>query len=364
MKLKEIISCLEAIAPVSLQESYDNSGLLIGNPDSEIEGTLICLDLTMEVLDEAIKEGSSLVISHHPLVFSGMKRLTGSNETERIVIKAVKHDIAVYAIHTNLDNVQEGVNAKLCEKLGVMDPKILRPMSGKLSKLVTFCPQEQAEKVRGALFLAGAGHIGNYDKCSFNTDGYGTFRAGEGSDPFVGDAGHLHKENECRIEVIFPDHITKTLLSSLNEAHPYEEVAYDIYPLKNDYAMAGAGMIGMLENPLDEGSFLKMLKKTLGSGVIRHTVLCGKKISKLAVCGGSGSFLIGDALRSGADAFVTGDLKYHQFFEAEGKMLIADAGHFETEQFTKELIYNILKEKFPTFALRISRINTNAVHYL
>jgi dinuclear metal center YbgI/SA1388 family protein len=364
MKVKDIISCLEARAPIALQEPYDNTGLLIGNPDSEIEGALICLDLTMEVMDEAITEGLGMVISHHPLVFSGMKKLTGSNDTERIVIKAVKHDIVVFAIHTNLDNVHDGVNAKLCEKLGVTDPKILRPMSGKLNKLVTFCPKDHADKVRKALFEAGAGHIGNYGSCSFNLEGYGTFRAGEGSHPFVGELGKLHRENEIRIEMIFPDYLRGKLLASLMATHPYEEVAYDIYPLMNESARAGAGMIGMLDKPMDEKLFLEMLKNILGSGVIRHSALCGKKISKLAVCGGSGSFLIGDALRSGADAFVSGDIKYHQFFEAEGKMLIADAGHFETEQFTKELIYNILNEKFPTFALRISRTNTNAVHYL
>jgi len=364
MKINDITSCLEVLAPAALQESHDNSGLLIGTPDADINSTLICLDLTMEVLDEAIRDGFDLIISHHPLIFAGLKRLTGANETERIVIKAVKNDIAVYAIHTNLDNVHRGVNSALCDKLGINAPVILRALAGKLSKLVTFCPQEHAEKLRETLFNAGAGHIGNYDHCSFNLKGHGTFRAGEGADPFVGERAKLHTEQETRIEVIFPDHIMGKLLSALKSEHPYEEVAYDIYPLKNEYSQAGAGMIGTLIEPVEEHVFLEMLKKTLGTGVIRHSSLIGKKISKVAVCGGSGSFLIGDALASGADAFVTGDLKYHQFFETEGKMLIADAGHFETEQFTKELIYNTLNEKFPTFALRISQVNTNAVHYL
>ncbi len=364
MKIKDIISGLEEIAPLALQESYDNSGLLIGERDHDISKALICLDITMEVIDEAIEGGFGLVISHHPLIFSGMKRLTGSNETERIVIKAVKHDVAVYAMHTNLDNVHGGVNAMLCEKLGIGNPSVLRPMNGKLNKLVTFCPLEQADKLREALFNAGAGHIGNYDNCSYNLDGYGTFRAGEGTNPFVGEHGKLHREEETRIEVIFPEYIMGTLLKALQTAHPYEEVAYDIYPLKNDLMQAGAGMVGKLKNPMDERSFLEMLKKTLGSGVIRHSPFTAKKISKVAVCGGSGSFLIRDAMAAGADAFVTGDMKYHQFFEPEGRMLIADAGHFETEQFTKELIYSILNEKFPTFAHRISQINTNAVHYL
>ncbi len=364
MKIKDITSFLEELAPTALQESYDNSGLLIGNPDAGIDQALISLDLTMDVLDEAIRDGIGLVISHHPLIFSGMKRLTGANETERIVMKAIKNDVAVYAIHTNLDNVREGVNAILCEKLGIEKTSILRPVSGVLNKLVTFCPVDHAHKVREALFNAGAGHIGNYDNCSYNLEGYGTFRAGEGSKPFVGEQGKVHREDETRIEVIFPDHVMGRLIRALKAAHPYEEVAYDIYPLKNDLPTAGAGMIGTLATPLDDDAFLEMLKSTLGTGVIRHSSLPEKKIHKVAVCGGSGSFLIRDAMAAGADAFVTGDMKYHQFFETEGRMLIADAGHFETEQFTKELIYSMLNEKFPTFALRISHINTNAIHYL
>ncbi len=363
MKIKDISSFLEELAPPALQESYDNSGLLIGNPDAGIDHVLICLDLTMEVLDEAIRDGIGLIISHHPLIFSGMKRLTGANATERIVMKAIKNDVAVYAIHTNLDNVREGVNAILCEKLGIEKTSILRPVSGVLNKLVTFCPEDHAQKVRKALFKAGAGQIGNYDNCSYNLEGYGTFRAGEGSKPFVGEQGKVHREDETRIEVIFPDHVMDRLIRALQAAHPYEAAAYDIYPLKNDFPTAGAGMIGTLATPLDDDAFLKMLKSTLGTGVVRHSPLPGKKIHKVAVCGGSGSFLIRDAMAAGVDAFVTGDMKYHQFFETEGRMLIADAGHFETEQFTKELIYSMLNEKFPNFALRISQINTNAVHY-
>ena len=364
MKLKEIISALEQTAPTALQESYDNSGLLIGDPEIEVENALICLDLTADVMDEAIKDNVGLIISHHPLVFSGLKRITGKNEVEQLVIKAIKHDIAVYAIHTNLDNINSGVNGMLCEKLGIQNTRILRPMDGLLCKLVTFCPGEHAEALREALFAAGAGHIGNYDSCSYNLEGYGTFRAGEDTDPFVGEKGKLHTEAEVRIEVIFPDHITSKLIKAMNEAHPYEEVAYDIYPLKNKLAVAGAGMIGDLSESYDEASLVSLLKTVLGTPVVRHSKFIGKKIKRVAVCGGSGSFLIHDALALGADAFITGDMKYHQFFEAEGKMLIADAGHFETEQFTKELIYNILNEKFPTFALRISQVNTNAVHYM
>ncbi|RLD56635.1 MAG: Nif3-like dinuclear metal center hexameric protein, partial [Bacteroidetes bacterium] len=267
MKIKDISSFLEELAPPALQESYDNSGLLIGNPDAGIDHVLICLDLTMEVLDEAIRDGIGLIISHHPLIFSGMKRLTGANATERIVMKAIKNDVAVYAIHTNLDNVREGVNAILCEKLGIEKTSILRPVSGVLNKLVTFCPEDHAQKVRKALFKAGAGQIGNYDNCSYNLEGYGTFRAGEGSKPFVGEQGKVHREDETRIEVIFPDHVMDRLIRALQAAHPYEAAAYDIYPLKNDFPTAGAGMIGTLATPLDDDAFLKMLKSTLGTGV-------------------------------------------------------------------------------------------------
>ncbi|MEE4256044.1 MAG: Nif3-like dinuclear metal center hexameric protein [Bacteroidales bacterium] len=364
MKIKEIVSVLEEYAPKTWQESYDNSGLLIGEPDQEIDKALITLDLTMEVLEEAMKADFGLIISHHPLIFSGLKSLTGKSEVERIVMKAVKHDVGIYAIHTNLDNVLQGVNGMLSRKLGIENPRILRPLQGQLSKLVTFCPLEHAGSVREALFSAGAGHIGNYDSCSYNLEGFGTFRAGEGTDPFVGEKGELHKEAEARIEVIFPDHIKSRLLKSMMNAHPYEEVAYDIYPLKNDLPAAGAGVIGNFSEPMDEAAFISLLKTELGSPVIRHSKFIGKKVRTVAACGGSGSFLIRDAIASGADAFITGDMKYHQFFEAEGKLLIADAGHYETEQFTKELIYNILNEKFPTFALRISHINTNAVHYM
>jgi dinuclear metal center YbgI/SA1388 family protein len=352
------------MAPVPLQESYDNSGLLIGRPEDEIDKALISLDLTMEILDEAIQGNFGLVITHHPLIFTGLKRLTGKSETERLVMKAVKHSIAIYAIHTNLDNVHNGVNAVLSDKLGIKKTSILRPVKGILNKLVTFCPCDDADRVREAMFAAGAGNIGNYDSCSYNLEGYGTFRAGEGTDPYVGEQGKLHQETEVRIEVVFPKHISGRLIHALKDAHPYEEVAYDIYPLNNEHDHVGAGMIGKLDEPVSEPDFIKMIKTALGSEFIRHSPLLSKEISKVAVCGGSGSFLIQDAIRAGADAFVTGDMKYHQFFESEGKILIIDAGHYETEQFTKELIYNTLNEKFPTFALRISQINTNAVRYL
>lgn len=363
MKVYEVISYLESFAPLSLQESYDNSGLLVGDADADTDNAMICLDLSMEVLDEAVEGGYKLIISHHPLIFGGLKRITGKTETGRIVMRAIREGISIYAMHTNLDNSRAGVNAMLSEKLGVINTQILQPLKDKLLKLVTFCPVGHAEKVREAMFAAGAGHIGNYDSCSYNLDGFGTFRGNESADPFVGEKGKLHEENEFRIEVILPDYLSGRIISEMIKAHPYEEVAYDLYPLKNEYDMAGAGMHGILEHPMDEQDFLQHLKNVLGTGVIRHSPLRGKKISRVALCGGAGSFLIQAALAAKSDVFVTADLKYHQFFEPEGRMLLADAGHYETEQFTKELIYKLLNEKFPTFALRISQSNTNAVHY-
>jgi dinuclear metal center YbgI/SA1388 family protein len=364
MKIKEIASFLESMAPPGLQEAYDNVGLLIGDPLREVQQALICLDLTEEVMDEAISNNCDLIISHHPIIFSGLKKITGRNATERILVRAIKEDIGIYAIHTNLDNVNVGVNAALCRKLGIPNPKILQPLSGKLNKLVSFCPGEHAERVREALFAEGAGTIGNYDSCSYNLEGYGTFKGGENAKPYVGEVGKLHTENETRIEVIFPDYLQGKLITALKHNHPYEEVAYDIYPLKNEFEQAGAGMIGTLEEAVDEKSFLQHLKQVLGTPVIRHSPPTGREIQRVAVCGGSGSFLIGKALAENADIFITGDVKYHQFFEAENKMIIADAGHFETEQFTKDLLYDYLKQKFPNFALQISGIETNPVSFL
>ncbi len=364
MKIKDIIKPLEDLAPPYLQESYDNTGLLIGNPQSEIKKVIITLDVTEALLQEAIDKKCDLIISHHPLIFKGLKSITGRNATERIVEIAIRRDIAIYAIHTNLDNVDNGVNAVLCEKLGLKNTKILSPKKELLRKLVTFCPEDHAEKVREAIFNAGAGHIGDYDSCSFNTPGTGSFRGSEDTNPFVGEKGKLHYENEVRLETIYPIYKEKAILNALFDAHPYEEVAYDIYFLGNEFSRVGAGMIGELEKEVDEIDFLNKIKKITGVGCIKHSQLLNGKIKRVAVCGGSGSFLINDAKRNGADIFLTGDVKYHDFFEAENKMMIADIGHYESEQFAKELIYSVLNENFSNFAVLISETNTNSVNYL
>lgn len=364
MLLNDIVSALNEFAPFPLQEDYDNSGLLIGNPDEEIHSALIALDITPAVMDEATRLKCNLIISHHPLIFSGLKSLTGNTETQRLVARAVKEGIAIAAFHTNADNHFLGVNRLLCEKLGIRNTRILRPMKGALRKIATFVPHSHTQQVMDALFKSGAGVIGNYDSCSYRVSGTGTFRASAAANPFVGSIGELHHEPEEKIELIFPAFLEKSVVNALIEAHPYEEVAYDIYPLENTWNQAGAGMIGELDQPEEAEVYLRYIKKILNIGCIRHTAAANRLISKVAVCGGSGSFLINEAQKSKADIFLTGDIKYHDFFLPEGKMILADIGHYESEQFTKELIFTMLKEKFPTFALFISGTHTNPVNYL
>jgi dinuclear metal center YbgI/SA1388 family protein len=364
MRLKELVDFLESKAPLSYQESYDNSGLIVGDLHREIKKAVVSLDCTEEVIDEAIRQKADVVISHHPIVFSGLKKITGKTYIERVVIKAIKHDIAIYAIHTNLDNVSDGVNAKIAEKLGLKRLNILAPKDGTLNKLIVFCPKGHTEKVREALFEAGAGHIGNYSECSFNTEGLGTFKAGEDTQPYVGEKGKQHREEEVKIETVFPAFLKHKLLDVLFKAHPYEEVAYDIIPLSNSHSQVGSGLTGELEKEMSEEDFLWLIKDQMGCKVIRHTRLRGKSIKKVAVCGGAGSFLLKDAIASGSDIFITADYKYHQFFDAEDKIVVADVGHYESEQFTQELILEIIQKKFPTFALYLTKINTNPVNYL
>jgi dinuclear metal center YbgI/SA1388 family protein len=363
MQLKQITQYLETIAPLALQESYDNAGLIIGISEAEISGILITLDITEEILDEAINRKLNLIIAHHPIIFDGIKKLNGKNYIERCVAKAIKNDIAIYAAHTNLDSVFGGVNSKICEKLGLKNCRILSPTPHFLKKLVTFVPSADAEKVRQALFFAGAGHIGNYDSCSFNLAGQGSFRGNDLTNPYVGEKNQQHFEEETRIETIFPKHIQSQVIQALLSAHPYEEVAYDIYPLDNEYNQSGIGMIGELELPMDEVEFLDKLKETFHCKVIKHTQLLGNPIRKIAVCGGSGSAYLGKAISQKADLFISGDFKYHQFFDAEQQLIIADIGHYESEQFTKEVFYELLTKKFPKFAVHLSDLSTNPVKY-
>lgn len=364
MRLKEITQFIESVAPLSFQESYDNAGLVIGHPEDEISGALITLDITEEILDEAISKKLNLIIAHHPIIFSGLKKLNGKNYIERCVIKAIRNGIAIYAAHTNLDSVIGGVNSKICDKLGLRNCRILSPMSGMLKKLVTFVPTADAGKVRNALFEAGAGHIGNYDSCSFNLSGTGSFRGNSQSNPYVGEKNQVHIEEETRVELIFPKNLQSGIVRALLNSHPYEEVAYDIYSLENEYTQAGIGMIGELSAPMDELEFLRKLKDTFHCPVVRHTRLIGKPVRSIAVCGGSGSSYLRTAIARGADVFISGDFKYHQFFDAENQIVIADIGHYESEQFTKEVFYELLTKNFPKFAIHLSAVSTNPVSYL
>ena len=363
MKIAAIIQLLEQTAPSSYQESYDNAGLLTGNKNWECTGVICSLDATETVVNEAMQKGCNLIVAHHPIIFGGLKKITGKNYVEQTIIAAIKNDIAIYAIHTNLDNVINGVSNKMADKLGLVNRKILAPKSGQLMKLFTFVPVAQANEVRNALFNAGGGNIGNYSECSFNAEGTGTFKAGAGTDPFVGKKHERHEEKELKVEVIFPAHLQHAMVAALIGAHPYEEVAYDLVMLANEFQQVGSGIIGELPVPLDESAFLAQIKAAFGLSVIRHTPLSGKKVSKVALCGGAGSFLTAKAIAAGADFYITGDVKYHEFFDANDRLVIADIGHWESEQFTIDLLFDILTAKFPTFAVLKTEVRTNPVFY-
>jgi dinuclear metal center YbgI/SA1388 family protein len=364
MKIKEICNFLEEWAPLSNQEDYDNSGLIIGDFQSEIRACLISLDITLEVLDEAISKGCNLIIAHHPLIFKGLKKINGKNYVEKLVIKAIKNDIAIYGIHTNLDNQIGGVNFKIAEKLGLENVKILQVKSQTLRKLTVFVPLEFTAKVSEALFEAGAGNIGKYSKCSFSAEGYGSFMPNENSNPFIGQANMLEKVAENRVEVIFPYFLETKILNAMNIAHPYEEVAYYLQKVENQYQEIGAGAVGDLPQEMESSSFLEHVKTQMQAKVLRHTALCFDKITKVAVCGGVGSFLLNDAKKAGAQVFVSSDFKYHEFFDAENQIIIADIGHYESEQYTKDLILEKISKKFTNFASYLSEVDTNPVNYL
>lgn len=364
MKVGDITQFLEKWAPLSLQESYDNAGLLLGQSNWECTGVLCCLDVTEALLVEAKNKNCNLIVAHHPLIFGGLKRINGSQATERVVIEAIKNEIAIYAIHTNLDNVVDGVNGKIASLLGLQQCRVLLPLAQSLKKLITYVPISSLEKVRTALFEAGAGHVGNYSECSFSSVGEGTFKGGLGTQPFVGQPGLLHTEKEAKLEVVLQATNTSAVLHALRTAHTYEEVAYDLLTLDNTNDQVGSGLIGHLPEPVEEVSFLKRISSIFKVPLVRHTQPLGKAIQTVAVCGGAGQFLIKNALKAGAQAFITADLKYHDFFLADNKILLADVGHYESEQFTIDLLQERLAEKFPTFAVLKTSVSTNPVNYL
>ncbi len=361
--IKEIINELEAFAPPAFQESYDNCGALTGQVDSECTGVLFSLDCTEAVVQEAIQNKCNLIVAHHPILFSGLKKITGATYVERTIILAIQNSICIYAMHTNLDNVVGGVNAMLANKLGLSKLKVLAPKAGLLCKLVTYVPEKHHQNLLEALFKAGCGNIGNYSHCSFNSKGTGTFMGNSETNPFSGTPEKLSIDPEVKVETVFYSHDKSKVIQALLANHPYEEVAYDIFQNNSDNQSIGSGMIGELDKEMDQAAFLALVKQNLNLKFLKHTNFTPKSIKKVAICGGSGVFLLKYAIKSGVDAFLTADIKYHEFFDADNKLLLIDAGHYETEQFTPEIFYNIIQNKFPTFAIRLSKINTNPVNY-
>lgn len=363
MKINEVITILEELAPLSYSEDFDNTGLIVGEGNTEVSGILVTLDTLERVVDEAIDNNCNLIVSFHPIVFSGLKKFNSKNYVERVIIKSIKNNIAIFAIHTALDNSWNGVNAMICEKLNLKNRKILIPKNDTIQKLFTYVPIASVKKVRDALFKAGAGNIGNYSKCSFNIKGTGSYMGNENSNPLVGEKGEIRFEDEVQIGVTFQKHLQSSVLKALYDSHPYEEVAYEVTTLENTNPQIGMGMIGELNKEVNERDFLSFLKDTMKTDCIRHSKLLKKPIKKIAVLGGSGSFAIETAKQAGANVFVTADLKYHDFFKAENSILLADIGHYESEQYTKELLASFLNKKISNFAIILSQINTNSITY-
>lgn len=364
MKIKDILIVLDEMAPLAYAEDFDNVGLLVGDQNTQTTGILVCHDALESVIDEAIAKQCNLVVCFHPILFSGLKKITGKNYVERAIIKAIKNDIAIYAVHTALDNHQEGVNKIFCSALGLTNTKILIPKQNFIRKLTAFTTLDNAEKLREALFEAGAGKIGNYENCSFNTNGIGTYKGTQNSNPVIGERFEFVQAEEIKIEVTFEKYLESKILKALFNNHIYEEVAYEIYELENNHQNIGLGMIGEFEEPMDEKDFLMLVKGKMIADGIRHSAFTNKKIKKVAVLGGSGSYAIKNAIMAGADAFLTADLKYHQFYEAENSLLLADIGHFESERYTKNYIVDYLRKKILNFAIILSEENTNPVKYL
>ncbi len=364
MKIKEIVRALEQFAPLPLQDGWDNAGLQVGLTEAEVTGALLCLDVTEAVVDEAITSGYNLIVSHHPLIFGGLKSITGRNYIERCVIKAISHGITICSHHTNMDNATGGVNHRIAQKLGLTNLRFLAPKEESLLKLATFVPTAQADEVRQALFQAGCGCIGNYDSCSYNLTGEGTFRAGEGSNPYCGNIGEVHHEEEVRIETVLPAHLKGKAVRALLEAHPYEEPAYDLYPLKNAWMQAGSGLIGELPEEMEVAPFLQWVKETFRAGCVKFNNYRGKSVRTIALCGGSGAFLLPRAIGQQADVFLTGEIKYHDYFGHEDDLLMVEIGHYESEQYTTEIFQSIIKEACPTLPVRVTSVETNPINYL
>jgi dinuclear metal center YbgI/SA1388 family protein len=364
VKIGDVIQSLEEFAPRPYQETYDNSGLLTGTPDSEARAALVTLDCTEEIVEEAILKGCNLIVAHHPILFKPIRSLVPTNYVTRTLTKATKHEVAIYAIHTNLDNVAAGVNQRMAEQLHLSATRVLAPRTDTLSKLVTFVPPSHLDAVVSALYAAGAGQVGDYSDCSFQVKGAGTFTPGANARPHLGAPGQPERTEEVRVEVLVPRHKEAIVLTALRKAHPYQEVAHYITHLQNENQEVGAGLIGRLPEPMEAFAFLALVKSAFRCKVLRHTAPVKRQVHTIALCGGSGSFLLPAAIRAGADAYISADFKYHEFFDADGRILVADPGHYESEQFTPHVVAEVLRQKFPTFAVNFSEIATNPIHYL
>lgn len=363
MTVKEIASLLEEKASLQFAEDFDNVGLLVGDPEMKVSGILVTLDTLDAVVEEAIDKKCNLIVSFHPILFKGLKKITGATYVERVVAKAIRHQIAIYSMHTALDNIQTGVNGKICEMLGLQNTQILIPKKGMIKKLQTYVPEKERDALLNNLFSAGAGNMGNYSHCSFSTTGTGSFKSGPAANPTVGNPGEFQLEPEALISLTFTAEREKAVLQALFTHHPYEEIAYEITTLDNSYQHLGMGMVGDLKNPVPVKEFLILVKDRFSTPCIRHSKLLQNPVKRVAVLGGSGAFAIEAAKASGADIFLTADVKYHEFYRAEGKMVIADIGHYESEQFTKNLLADYLTEKIPSFAISLSQIKTNPINY-
>lgn len=363
MQVRDLTSVIENYAPLSLQESYDNAGLICGSLDNEVSSVLLCTDVTEAVIDEAIAGNFNLIISHHPLSIQPLKNLLPDNWIKRCLIRAIKNDLNIYAAHTNMDAVPKGVSGKIADKLELTKREILKK-EGKLYSLTFYTPLREAEKVRQAVLDTGAGHIGNYSHCSFNSTGTGTFLSGKDSHPFCGEPSSLHHEEEIKTEITVPDYLLASAVKRLKEVHPYEEPVWNSVCIDNTNPLTGFGIIGELEQAVDTREFLERIKTIFHCGMIRHTALCKPQVKRIAVCGGSGAFLIRQAISAGADLYITGDIKYHDFFNTENRLILADIGHYESEQYTKEIFYELVTKKISKFAVQFSKVNTNPINYL
>lgn len=364
MKIKHVIKHLDNLAPLHYAEDFDNVGLLVGSNETDVTGILVTLDTLEAVVDEAIEKKCNLIISFHPIVFKGLKKFNGRTYVERVIQKAIRHDIAIFAIHTALDNARNGVNDMICEQLNLIERQVLIPQTATIKKLTTYAPENEVDEIKKALFNAGAGSIGNYDHCSFISAGIGSFKPLKEANPTIGTIGNTHNDKEIQIQITYPSHLERNILKALFTTHSYEEVAHEIITLENTNHHIGMGMLGFLKEPMEEKEFLRYIKKTFNAGCVRHSKLLNKPIQKIAVLGGSGSYAIKDAIRAEADIFITADMKYHQFYEAEDQIIIADIGHYESEQFTKNLIVSYLRKKISNFAIILSDKNTNPIQYI